>query len=156
MISLIVAMTRKGLIGKDNDLPWNYPEDLKYFKKTTLNKTVAMGEKTFLSIHNRNQKPLPKRKNVVFTFDKDFKCEGVEVSHDLHKYLQEYKGDDLFIIGGREIYREALPYCKYLYITFIEKEYEGNVYFPKVNFDNYKIISEEKLGELTFTVFERR
>ncbi|HPV55376.1 MAG TPA: dihydrofolate reductase, partial [Bacilli bacterium] len=67
-----------------------------------------------------------------------------------------YKGDDLFIIGGREIYREALPYCKYLYITFIEKEYEGNVYFPKVNFDNYKIISEEKLGELTFTVFERR
>ncbi|HHU20900.1 MAG TPA: dihydrofolate reductase, partial [Acholeplasma sp.] len=61
MISLIVAMTRSGLIGKDNDLPWNYPEDLQYFKKTTLNKTVAMGEKTFLSIYNRNQKPLPKR-----------------------------------------------------------------------------------------------
>ena len=89
MISLIVAIANNNLIGNGNELPWYYPEDLQYFKKTTLNKTVLMGKKTFLSIVNRLNKPLPKRHNVVATFDKTFTYPNVEVVNNLDEYLKE-------------------------------------------------------------------
>ena len=103
MINLIVAIGKNNLIGKDNDLPWHYKEDLQYFKQTTLNKTVVMGENTFYSIFSRTNKLLPNRKMVVATFNKDFKHEGVEVIHDLEKYLKETKEDVLDFLLTRKV-----------------------------------------------------
>lgn len=154
MINLIVAIGKNNLIGKDNDLPWHYSEDLKYFKETTMNKTVVMGLNTFYSIFDRTKKLLPNRKMVVATFDKTFKHEGVEVTHDLDKYLQETK-EDVFIIGGCQIYKASLKYVDRFYITHINKEYDGNVFFPEIDFSKYNKISQRDSGDLSFCVYER-
>ena len=135
MISLIVAMTKERVIGINNEMPWYYSEDLKYFKKITDGKTVLMGRKTFQSIISRNGKALPNRENIVLTRDKNFTYEGVEVIHDLEKYLLVNKDKDIIIIGGKEIYDLALPYCERLYITIINKSYEGDVYFPEIDYE---------------------
>ena len=144
------------LIGKDNDLPWNYPEDLKYFKNKTMNKTVLMGKTTFYSIYDRIGKPLPKRKNVVATSDVNFKYDGIEVVNDLVGFLKEEHEEEIFVIGGRQIYNIALPYADRLYITHINKEYDGDVFFPEIDFGKYNLISSEKNGDLDFCVYERK
>ena len=158
MISLIWAMDVNNLIGKDNDLPWHYPEDLAYFKEKTMGKKVVMGENTFYSIVNRIHKPLPGRMNVVATLNKDFTYQGVEVTYDFISYLKEHENDeeDIFVIGGKQIYALALPYAKRLYITHINKEYVGNIYFPKINYDNYDIINKKQVNELDFVIYERK
>lgn len=156
MINLIVAIGKNNLIGKGNSLPWYYPEDLKYFRQTTLNKTVLMGENTFYSIIARNNKPLPKRKNIVATLNKDFSYDGVEVVHDVVEFVKENHDEDIFIIGGMQIYKLTLPYADRLYITHINKEYDGDVYFPSIDYSNYKVISENVVSsELTFKVYEK-
>lgn len=155
MVNLIVAIGVNNLIGKDNELPWNYKEDLQYFKQTTLNKTVVMGEKTFESIIGMNKRLLPNRKMVVATYDKSFSFEGVEVVHDLGKYLTETK-EDVFVIGGSQIYKASLPYVQRLYITHVNKEYEGNVYFPEIDYSLYNKISQRDSGDLSFCVYERK
>ena len=158
MISLIWAMDKNNLIGKDNDLPWHYKEDLQYFKEKTMGKKVIMGENTFFSIVSRINKPLPGRMNVVATLNKDFHYDGVEVTFDLISYLKEHENDDedIFVIGGKQIYALALPYAKRLYITHIDKEYEGNVYFPKIEYDKYNVISKKQVNELNFVIYERK
>ena len=157
MISLIWAMDKNNLIGKDNDLPWHYSEDLAYFKEKTMGKTVVMGENTFYSIESRIHKPLPGRNNVVATLNKDFHYDGVEVTYDFISYLKEHENDalDIFVIGGKQIYSLALPYAKRLYITHINKEYSGNIYFPQINYENYNVISRKTVDELDFVVYER-
>lgn len=155
MVNLIVAIGVNNIIGKDNDLPWSYKEDLQYFKQTTLNKTVVMGERTFQSIFGMNKKLLPNRKMVVATYNQDFHFEGVEVIHDLGKYLQE-TDEDVFVIGGAQIYRASLPYVQRLYITHVNKEYEGNVYFPEIDYSLYNKISQRDSGDLSFCVYERK
>lgn len=156
MISLIVAMTHEGVIGVSNKMPWYYPEDLKHFKTITLNKTVLMGRKTFDSIIARNGKILPKRHNVVLTRDKTFQFDGIEVINNFEEYLLNNEDKEIFIMGGKEIYTLALPYCKRLYITFINKSYQGDVYFPEIDFEKYILISKEEKGELSFCVYEVR
>ena len=155
MINLIVAIGKNNLIGKDNTLPWHYKEDLKYFKDTTMNKTVLMGENTFWSIVSRSGKLLPNRKMVVCTLDKSFKYDGVEVVNDLISYLKTVK-EDIFVIGGSQIYKLSLPYVDRLYITHVNKEYDGNVYFPEINYDLYNKISQHDSGDLSFCVYERK
>lgn len=156
MINLIVAIGKNNLIGKGNELPWYYPEDLKYFKSKTLNKTVLMGENTFYSIVSRIGKPLPKRKSIVATLNEDFSYDGVEVVHDVISFVQTPQEEDIFIIGGMQIYKLTLPYADRLYITHINKEYEGDVYFPEIDFSNYKLISKEDCGsDLSFCVYEK-
>lgn len=154
MINLIVAIGKNNLIGIDNTLPWHYKEDLQYFKQTTLNKTVVMGENTFYSIVGRNNKLLPNRKMVVATFNKDFHYDGVEVVNDLVTYLTS-TNDDVFIIGGSQIYKASLEFVDRLYITHINKEYEGNVYFPEIDYNQYKKISQKDSGDLSFCIYER-
>lgn len=158
MISLIWAMDKNNLIGKDNDLPWNYPEDLKYFKEATIGKTVVMGENTFYSIFNRIKKPLPGRTSVVATLDHNFKRDDVIVVYDLISFLKEKENndEDIFVIGGKQIYALALPYAKRLYITHINKEYVGNVYFPKIDYEKYNVIKKQTVNELDFVVYERK
>lgn len=155
MVNLIVAIGVNNLIGKGNDLPWHYKEDLQYFKEKTLNKTVVMGEVTFYSIFNRNKKLLPNRKMVVATFNKDFHHEGVEVTHDLEKYLKETT-EDVFIIGGSQIYKASLPLVDRLYITHVNKEYEGDIYFPVIDYSLFNKISQRDSGDLSFCVYERK
>ncbi len=155
MISLIFAMDKNNLIGKKNDLPWHYSEDLQYFKKVTTNKTVLMGKNTFYSIYDRLNKPLPNRKNIVITDDKTFKFDDVEVVYDLKLFLETARDEEVFIIGGKMVYESTLEYADRLYITHINKEYEGDVYFPKIDYSLYRVIKCEELGELTFKVYER-
>lgn len=155
MINLIVAIGKNNLIGINNDLPWHYSEDLKYFKETTMNKTVVMGENTFYSIFSRTKKLLPNRKMVVATFNKDFKHEGVEVTHDLIKYLKETK-EEVFIIGGCQIYKASLDIVDRMYITHINAEHEGNVFFPEIDYSKFNKISQRDSGDLSFCVYERK
>lgn len=155
MINLIVALDQNNLIGKDNDLPWHYKEDLKYFKETTMNKTVLMGKKTFYSIVARTGKLLPNRKMIVATFDKSFYYDGVEVVNDLIDFLKNTK-EDIFVIGGSQIYKLSLPFVDRLYITHVNKVYEGNVFFPPIDWDKYKKISQRDSEELSFCVYERK
>lgn len=163
MISLIVAIGVNNLIGKDNDLPWNYPEDLKYFKKVTMGKDVIMGENTFYSIESRLNHPLPKRKSIVATLNKDFHYEKegyvVEVVHDYIAFLKEHMGkveDEMFIIGGKQIYSLSLDYVDRMYITHVNKEYEGNVFFPTIDYSKFNKISSTISGDLEFAVYERK
>ena len=158
MISLIWAMTKDRLIGKNNDLPWHYKEDLKYFKETTLGKDVLMGYNTYLSIYNRLGHALPKRNNFVLCNDFEIKDQTITQVNDLTAFINEYKDNDkeLFIIGGASVYKQTLPIANRLYITMIDKDYEGNVYFPEIDFSNYELIKEEVVNELSFQVYEKR
>lgn len=158
MISLIFAIDKNNLIGKDNDLPWHYSDDLKYFKEITTNKKVVMGENTFYSIYNRLGKPLPNRENIVATLSNDFNYQNVKVVNDLITFLKEIKDckEEYFIIGGKTIYELSMPYADKLYITHINKAYDGNVYFSKINYDEFVKINSTFKDELEFAVYKRR
>ncbi len=156
--SIIVAMAKNGCIGKNNNLPWRLPADLKFFKKTTLGHPILMGRKTFESI---GSKPLPGRKNIVITTQKDFTAEGVEVFHNLEDAFQA-TFEDLFIIGGANIYSQTLQQADYLYITKVHTDVDGDAYFPKINIQDWKLIQEETYladeknqFDMTFQLFER-
>lgn len=155
MISLIFAIDRNKLIGKGNDLPWNYPEDLRYFKKTTQGKTVLMGLETFRSILSRNHKPLPGRHSVVASLE-PFSYEGVEVIGDLFAYLKTPREEEVFVIGGKTIYELSLPFADRLYVTHIEAVHEGNVYLDKLDLSGFRLIQETPSGVLRFCVYERK
>ena len=155
MIAIIVAMDIDNLIGKNNTLPWYYPDDLAYFKKITTGKTVLMGRKTFESIISRNKKPLPNRKNIVLTSNLQFQYSGVEVIHDGNAYLKQTK-EDVFVIGGKQVYELALPYAEQLYITRINKKYEGDTYFPLFQLEQFQLIQKEEQGDLCFCIYQRK
>lgn len=158
MFSIIVAFDKNQLIGKDNKLPWHYKEDLKYFKETTTNKTVLMGRNTFDSIINYLGKPLPNRKSIVLT-TKNIVRDDIEVINNIEEFIEQNKdsSEEIFIIGGKSIYEQFLPFSKKLYITHISNEYEGDTHFPTIEWDNYKLIKETKTedDELSFNVYER-
>lgn len=156
MINLIVAIAKDNVIGKGNQLPWHYKEDLAYFKRTTMNHTVLMGEATFRSIVDYIGTPLPGRKSVVATLS-GFTYPGVETTDDVLSYLANYPTDDeLFIIGGKMIYDLTLDCADRLYITHIDKAYDGDVVFPTIDFSKYTVIREHSVNELRFVVYERR
>lgn len=156
MVNLIVAIAKNNVIGKGNKLPWHYKEDLQYFKKTTLNQSVIMGEATFKSILSYLDKPLPKRTSVIATLS-GYSYPNVESTNDIITYLKNYpKDQDIFIIGGKIIYDLTLDIADRLYITHIDKEYEGDVFFKEVDYSKYNKIKEHISGELNFSVYERR
>jgi dihydrofolate reductase len=150
---MIFAIDPTGLIGKNNDLPWDYPEDLQYFKYITLGKTVLMGVTTFESIVSRLKKPLPNRKSIVASLT-DFSYPGVEVISDLESFLEKDHKEEIFVIGGKTIYEIALPYADRLYITHIKKVYEGDTYLD-IDLSNFKLIKSDDNEELNFAVYER-
>jgi len=146
-------MDPTGLIGKNNDLPWDYPEDLQYFKYITLNKTVLMGVTTFESIVQRLNKPLPNRKSIVASLD-NFSYPGVEVINDLIGFLKKPHNEEIFVIGGKTIYEIAFPYANKLYITHIKKVYDGDTYLD-FDLSDFKLVKSDDNEELTFAVYER-
>ena len=157
MISMILAMEINNLVGKNNDLPWYYPEDLQYFKNVTLNKKVLMGYNTYLSIVNRLGKPLPKRENYVLTYEKELPLGGIIVE-DLNKFLEEYKNssEELFIIGGKTIYELLVDKVDLIYLTRINKAYEGDTYLNCIDFSLFELIKQEVSNELSFEVYKRK
>ena len=160
MISLIWAMAKNNLIGKDNMLPWSYKEDIKYFRATIKDHAVLVGDKTHESILSyRNGKKFPDVKYYVSTIFPEVSYDDVIMVRDLKKFLEEKHDEEIFVIGGRTIYNLSLPYADRLYITFIDKEFDGNVYFPEIDFSKYNLIKEVKgveNPELRFCVFERK
>ena len=143
MLSIIVAIAENNVIGKDNQLIWHLPEDLKRFKKLTTGHTIIMGRKTFESLG----RVLPNRKHIVLCNDMkiDIDNENVEVLSDisiLKKYIDDEK--EHFIIGGATIYRLLMPYASKMYVTLIHQEFEGDAYFPEINEEDWKVVSKEK------------
>ena len=127
MISLIAAAARNNVIGKGNALPWDLPADLKHFRETTAGHTVIMGRKTFESIG----RPLPKRRNIVITRQPDYNPEGVEVVSSLETAITTIPdGEEAFVIGGGEIFKQALPLADRVYLTRVEVDVTGDAYFP--------------------------
>ncbi|MDD2505118.1 MAG: dihydrofolate reductase [Bacilli bacterium] len=140
-LALIVAVGKNNEIGYKNKLLWHLPNDLKYFKQKTLNKTIIMGRKTYESLPNK----LPNRKHIIITKDLNYVCDE-KICHTIKSVLDYIKTtkEECFIIGGSSIYKEFIPYTKYLYITKIEDTKEADVFFPEVTEENYHI---ELLGE---------
>ena len=156
MISLIVAFDQNQLIGVNNQLPWHYKEDLKYFKETTTGHDILMGRHTFESILSYQNKPLPNRHHIVLTKQMSYNHEQVTITDNLNKILANYQNSkELFVIGGRSIYEQTLPIADRLYITHIDATFEGDTYFPEINWYEWRCIKEKKVQELRFNVYER-
>lgn len=161
IVSAIVATAKNNVIGKNNDIPWYLPADLKYFKKTTLNHHIIMGRKSFQSIG----KPLPKRTNIVITRNPFFIASNCIMSTSVEEALsiaQDNGETEAFIIGGGQIYELSKSYWDKLYLTEVDLEVDGDIFFPQLNQDEWKLISsehhepdEKNEHPYTFKIFER-
>ncbi|MCL6606255.1 MAG: dihydrofolate reductase [Paenibacillus sp.] len=141
-ISMIWAMGSNGVIGKNNDMPWHLPRDFAFFKAETLGKRMLMGRKTWDSLGG---KPLKNRTSLIITRDTTFHPEGAEVVHTVEEALNEgRKTDELMVIGGAEIYRMMLPYADKLIVTRIDEEFEGDTFFPNVDWSLWTEVSNTK------------
>ncbi len=162
IVSAIVATAKNNVIGKDNNIPWYLPDDLKYFKAKTLDHHIIMGRKSYESIGL----PLPKRTNIVVTRNQYFIASNCLVVHTVEeglKIAQENGEEEAFIIGGAQIYSLSLPYLDRLYITEIDLEVEGDVRFPQLNMNEWVLVSEDPRKasgkneyDYNFKIYERK
>ena len=137
MVSIIVAIAQNGTIGDKNALLWHIKEDMRFFRTTTSGHPVIMGRKTFESL---GSKPLPKRTNIVITrADREF--EGALTAHSLEEAIRMAGEDEeIFIMGGAQIYREALSVVERMYITHVERDYEGDTVFPEIDYSQWRLV----------------
>ena len=146
-ISLIGAMGKNRELGFGNKLPWHLPDDLKRFRETTRGHAVIMGRKTYESIGQ----PLPQRKNIIVTRNPDYRAEGclaVSSIEEAFKAAGEEGGDsEIFVIGGEEIYRLALPYADKLYLTFVDTALPADAFFPEFDENDWRVTYEEAHGK---------
>jgi len=160
IISLIAAMDKNQVIGKNNSLPWNLPADMKYFRDKTKGKPVIMGRKTFESIG----KPLPKRTNIIVTRDENYKAESCVVVHSTDEAIKATgNAEEVMVIGGSQIYKEFLPKANKMYLTLIDAEFDGDTFFPEYNIEEWNETSyeeherdSENQYDYRFVVLERR
>ncbi len=139
-LSLIAAMAKGRVIGRDNTLPWQLPEDLKHFKATTLGKPVIMGRKTWESLG----RPLPGRRNIVISRNADYSPTGGELAPSLQAAItMAAEADEIFVIGGADIYRQALPLAQRLYLTEIALDVAGDAHFPEFALADWSEASRE-------------
>lgn len=141
-VAIIVAMDNNRGIGKDNDLMWHLPEDMKFFKSTTTDNIVVMGRKNYESIPEK-YRPLPNRENVVLTRNKNYEAPGCKVFHSFDDILDHYNNEEdktLFIIGGGEIYKQALKIdlVDEMYITHVNNTYDADTFFPEINLRDWR------------------
>lgn len=141
-LSIIVALSKNNVIGKDNALPWHISEDLKRFKRLTMGKPVLMGRKTHESIG----KLLPGRENIILTRNPDFQVPDATLVHSVTEaldYVRKADFEEVFVIGGAELYARLLSETDKLYLTLIDKHIEGDAYFPMIDWENeFEIIEE--------------
>lgn len=142
MISFIVAMDKNHIIGKDNQLPWHLPADLAFFKRVTMSHPIIMGRKTHESIG----RSLPGRENIILTRDPSYTADGCFIIHSVDeiKAIEQTKNEELFVIGGAEIFKETFKIADRLYITLIDEEFEGDTYFPDFDHKDWTVVSKEK------------
>ena len=145
-LALICAMAENRTIGRNNSLPWRLPEDLKYFKRTTMGKSIIMGRKTWESIG----RPLPGRTNIVISRDSNYEAEGAKVVNSLGadiNFAENLAATDgskeAFIIGGAGLYKEALPLAERFYLTRVHAEVEGDIFLAEFNEDEWEEVSRE-------------
>ncbi|GAB2560246.1 dihydrofolate reductase [Spirosoma aerophilum] len=143
-ISLISAVAQNGVIGRNNDMPWHLPDDYAFFKRKTSHHPIIMGRKSLDALG----KPLPNRTNIVITRNTNFTAAGTLVVHTLEDALAEAKKadgatDEIFVIGGAEIYKMALPIATTLYLTEIHRNYEGDAYFPTFDKSEWTEVSRQ-------------
>ncbi len=161
IISHIAAMTRNRIIGRENRLPWKLPGDMAYFKNTTMGHYVIMGRKNF----EAEGRPLPGRTNIVLTKQENYDASGCTVVHSIEEALnlaRENQQEEVFIIGGGDIYEQTLDIADLIYLTIIDTELQGDVYYPALNMDKWKIRSQKKNHkdernpyDYTFYIFEK-
>ena len=162
MIFLIVAIAKNNIIGNDNKLIWHISDDLKRFKEITTGKTMIMGRKTFESLPGI----LPNRKHVILTRDKNFNVnsDSVIIFNDFNDLIEKYSKceEEVFVIGGGEIYKQMLPYADKLYLTKINKDFSGDTYFPEFNENDFEVeyksdtlLDEKSNLEYTFINLKR-
>lgn len=152
MISIIVAKTIKNYIGKDNKLLFHISEDLKRFKEITNGHKIIMGRKTFESL----PKVLDNREHIIITRDKDYKVNSnkIEISNNIEEIVEKYQNsnEEVFVIGGGEIYNQLLPYTNKLYLTIIESHIEGDTKFPLLNINDWNVVYRKRvLGEPSYS-----
>ncbi len=164
--AIYVAIAGNGVIGRDNGLPWRLSTDMKRFKEQTMGKPIVMGRKTWESFPRR---PLPGRQNIVITRQKDFAADGADIAHSLDAAIHLARtgpmagADELCIIGGAEIYAQALPLTDRLHVTHVLASIEGDATFPRIDPAEWQVVSEDDIpaGEkdshaTRYTVYERR
>jgi len=162
IISFIVAADENNVMGKDNELPWTLPNDMRYFKNQTWGMTVIMGRKTLESLG----RPLKGRKNIVVTRNKNWKQQEADVVHSLDEAIgaaKNYGANEIFIIGGAEIFKEAMSQVNRIYLTRIHHRFDGNVYFPEISSNEWNLMKsrfchadEKNAYSHTFQVWERK
>jgi dihydrofolate reductase len=143
MVAIIVAMSENRVIGRDNGLPWHLPADLKHFKVITTGHPIIMGRKTFESLG----KPLPRRTNIIVTRQEDYAVEGAVVVHAIAEGLEkakEQQDEQVFVIGGAEIFKQAMPQVDTLFLTWVHAEVEGDVFFPELEPDEWQEVERER------------
>lgn len=162
MISLIAAHSANKVIGKSNDLPWYIPEDLKRFKSITTGHTVIMGRNTYQSIFERLGKPLPNRRNIVVSSTLEPDTADVEVAPNLEQAIKTADNNEVFIIGGEQLYRYALDkkYVDRMYITLINSDFQGDAFFPDYDTTDWRV-SDRQAGSskdfsYEFITYERQ
>ncbi|MBI4018043.1 MAG: type 3 dihydrofolate reductase [Candidatus Aenigmarchaeota archaeon] len=140
VISLIAAVSRNRVIGKDYDMPWRLPADWAYFKRKTIGKPCIMGRKTFESLG----KPLRDRPNIVITRDVAYKADGCVVVHSLEEALRAAgNAPEIMVIGGADVFRQFLPFASRMYLTFIDEDFQGDTFFPEYNADEWVVAFRE-------------
>jgi dihydrofolate reductase len=155
---MIVAVAQNNVIGRDNRMPWHIPEDFAWFKKHTSGHPILMGRKTYESIG----KVLPGRQCVIITRNREFKVEGAFIYHSLHEALNSLKAaghGEIFIIGGRQVFRDTMDEVHRIYLTKVLRDFEGDVYMPAIPEHEFSVIFEEHHpGNIPFTflIYERK
>ena len=157
MIAIIVAKSKNNCIGKDGTIPWNIPEDLAFFKKMTTGHTVIMGRKTWESLPKK-YKPLPNRKNIVITTQKDYTVpEGVDIIHDMMDIPNLYPETTRFIIGGAQIYAETAHMTDVLYITEVDIHVDGcDTFFPHIDMSQWMRVSCDQGNNFSIITYKRK
>jgi dihydrofolate reductase len=165
IISMIAAIAENNVIGKDNDLVWRLPDDMKYFMETTQDHFVIMGRKNYESIPHKFR-PLPNRTNIIVTRQSDYAagdCKIVDTIDKAINFALENRQKEIFIIGGGQIYAQSLDIADKLYITEIKERFEGDTYFPPFDKCTWKEVSRNKhtkddkhLYEFDFVIYERK
>ena len=144
-ISLIVAMANNRVIGLDNKMPWHLSADLKKFKSITMGSPILMGRKTYESIG----RPLPGRTNMIISRNLDYQQEGCLVFNDLNTALKKASEctQEVFIIGGSDLYKAILPMVDVIYLTLINKDFQGDTFFPEIDFNEWSEVTREDIKD---------
>lgn len=164
IISMIAAVATNRVIGKDNDLVWRLPDDMKYFMETTKNQFVIMGRKNYESLPHKFR-PLPHRVNIIVTRQKDYKAPDCIITNTIEEaldYARDQAQEEVFVIGGGQIYKQSLPLAHKLYITEVSGDFAGDTYFPDFDHRQWNEISrihhdkdEKHRHEFDFVIYTR-